>query len=665
MYFIIPENALCNRLHLISMFYFYFVTLIGDENYYICYRTNLSMMMQMRNMFLLLILFMIGVLDMDAATITISRIDPAYWYVGMKQTELQLMVYGPDIRRTDVKVDDPLVTLKEIVRLDSPNYLLVYLNVPTYAPSGKVKLIFTFGKKKLVKYYELKQRNISPDKRIGFDSSDVLYMLMPDRFANGDSTNDQIKGMLPYKVNREDPNARHGGDLAGIEKHLNYFADLGVTALWFTPVLENDMEGGSYHGYATTDYYKIDPRLGSNEEYRKLVDEAHADGLKVVMDMIFNHCGSEHPWIKDMPSKDWFNHPDYKKHFVQTSYRLTPIVDPYASKYDKDLTTDGWFVQSMPDLNQTNPHVMRYLIQNSKFWIEYAGIDGIRMDTYPYADYDAMASWMKEINDEYPNFNVVGETWVTQPAYTAYWQKDSKLSAPRNSNLKTVMDFSFWDKMNQAKHEETDTDHGLGRIYNNFVYDYLYKDPLHVMAFFENHDTDRFLGNSQDFAILKQAYVLLLTMPRIPQLYYGTEVMMNGVKNISDGYVRKDFPGGWQSDKRSAFTYQGRTKVQNDMYNFVKNILHWRQGNKLISKGSMIHFAPQNGIYVYQRAFKGKRVLVILNGTSQNREMNLTNYQEVLKDCLVGHDIIGGEQVDLAKNISLLPRQSMILDLDK
>lgn len=599
------------------------------------------------------------------AGINVNKIDPPFWYAGMQNPELQLMVYGEGIGSADVSADYPGVSLSSTVKLESNNYLLVYLHLDKDVKPGKIKLTFTEGKKKLVKEYELKKRSKKGEERIGFDMSDVLYLIMPDRFANGNPDNDQVKGMRPNAVDRQDPNARHGGDLAGIEKHLDYFNDLGVTALWFTPVLENDVDGSSYHGYATTDYYKVDSRLGTNEEYKNLIDEAHAKDIKIVMDMIFNHCAVEHQWITDMPSKDWFNNPDFKNKYVQTSYKLTPHVDPYASDKDFSEMAEGWFVPSMPDLNQKNPHVLRYLIQNSFWWIEYAGIDGIRMDTHPYADYDAMSQWLKELNAEYPNFNVVGETWVTEPAYTAYWQKDSKLSAPKNSNLKSVMDFSFYDKINQAKNEETDGFwQGLNRIYNNFVYDYLYPNPSSVFAFIENHDTNRFLENGEDIAKLKQAITLLLTTRRIPQLYYGTEVMMNGTKDKSDGYVRKDFPGGWEGDAQNAFTTEGRTPIQNEAYNYFKNLLHWRKGNEVIAKGDMKHFMPFNGTYVYSRSYDGKTVLVILNGTSKTQELPVARYAEVIQDHKQGKDIIDGSTIDFTQEtVKLAPYQSMVIEL--
>ena len=611
------------------------------------------------------------------AAVKVDRIDPTDWYVGMKDPSLQLMVYGEGIGSADVTTDYAGVKVDSIVRLDSPNYLLVYLNLDGAQP-GEMTLQFKNGKQAKKVKYTLKARDKRGEERMGFTNADVLYMLMPDRFADGDPKNNDIKGMQPYKTDRTQPSLRHGGDLEGIRRHLDYFKDLGVTALWFTPVLENnspDSNGNStYHGYATTDYYRVDPRFGTNAEYRKLCDEAHANGLKVVMDMIFNHCGFEHPWLSDIPSKDWLNTPEWLEarkdktkpevndKYLQTSYKLTPIVDPYASDVDKKETVEGWFVPTMPDLNQKNPHVMKYLIQNSIWWIETVGIDGIRMDTYPYADADAMAQWMKTLNEEYPNFNVVGETWVTEPPYTAAWQKDSKI-AKTNSNLKTVMDFSFYDKVNQAKREDTDGFlTGMNRVYNNFVYDYLYPNPSSVMAFIENHDTDRFLGNAKDTTALKQALAILLTVNRIPQLYYGTEVLMNGTKEVTDGNVRKDFPGGFPGDTHNAFTAEGRTRAENAMFTWLSRLLHWRQGNDVVTKGRQTQFIPYNGVYVIARQYGGKTVMTIINGTKKASKLAVKRYAEVIGDATAATDVITGKSVSLAGDVDLQPRETLILE---
>ena len=610
----------------------------------------------------------------------IDRIEPTNWFVGLKNSSVQLMVYGKGIRDVaDVTTDYPGVIIDSLVRLDSPNYLLVYMNVRNAQP-GTMTLQFKTQKKKFKIPYLLKQREMSGEKRMGFTNADVLYMLMPDRFAQGANHPKQIKGMRQYVEDRSQPSLRHGGDLNGIREHLDYFKELGVTALWFTPVLENDSpdnENGfsTYHGYATTNYYRVDPRFGSNEDYRRLIDEAHAKGLKIVMDMIFNHSGFEHPWTQDMPTKDWLNLPDWLKEskgssdptgtqFLQTSYKLTPVKDPYASKIDLKETVEGWFVPTMPDLNQKNEHVMTYLIQNSIWWIETIGIDGIRMDTYPYADAKGMARWMKTLDDEYPNFNVVGETWVTEPAYTASWQKDSRLSSD-NSYLKTVMDFAFFDRLSMAKNEDTDDWwHGMNRLYNSFCYDYLYQNPSSVMAFIENHDTDRFLGNGKDTVALKQALALLLTVKRIPQLYYGTEVLMNGTKEVTDGNVRKDFPGGFPSDTHNAFTAEGRTQEENAMFNWLSRLLHWRQGNETIIKGSMTQFIPYKGVYVIARQHRGHTVLTIINGKKQSGTLEVARYQEVIGKNKEGKDVITGQKINLSQNVTLSPRQTLIVELN-
>ena len=645
----------------------------------------------MRRFLLVTAILMANVLTMNAAKqkVTVDRIDPTDWYVGMKNPSLQLMVYGKNIASVEeVTTDYPGAVIDSVVRLDSPNYLLVYLNLRK-AQAGTMTLQFkvqssltkvkaTSSMTKFKVNYTLKQREMAGSKRMGFTNADVLYMLMPDRFAQGAGHNPQVKGMRTYKEDRTQPSLRHGGDLNGIREHLDYFNELGVTALWLTPVLENDSpddERGfsTYHGYATTDYYRVDPRFGTNDDYRRLCDEAHAKGLKVVMDMIFNHSGFEHPWTHDMPSKDWLNLPEWLVEsngtskaegtsFLQTSYKLTPVIDPYASKVDLKETTEGWFVPTMPDLNQHNPHLMRYLIQNSKWWIETVGIDGIRMDTYPYAYADAMAQWMKELDEEYPNFNTVGETWVTEPAYTAAWQKDSKL-AKSNSYLKTVMDFSFYDKLNQAKHEETDPwFSGLNRLYNSFVYDYLYPNPKSVMAFIDNHDTDRFLGNGKDSLALKQALALLLTVQRIPQLYYGTEIMMNGTKEVTDGNVRKDFPGGFPGDDHNAFTREGRTKAEQQMFTWLSRLLHWRRGNEVITKGRQTQFIPSGGVYVVARQYQGKTALTVLNGTGKPATLEVKRYQEVIGSATRAKDIPTGRYYDLSQNLTLKPRQSLVLE---
>ncbi len=538
----------------------------------------------------------------------------------------------------------------------------MYLDLSN-AVAGKTDLLFSIGKEKKKVSYELKSRATDSSLRGGFSSSDVLYLLMPDRFANGNPANDNLKlKSATVQVNRNDPNSRHGGDISGVTQHLDYLADLGITTLWLTPVQENDMPGGSYHGYAITDFYNIDPRFGTNEEYRNMVDAAHGKGLKVVMDMVFNHCGSGHVWRKDPPCKDWFN---FQDKYTQTNHAKGVSYDLYASEYDKKLMHDGWFVEVMPDLNQRNPHLARYLIQNSIWWTEFAGLDGIRQDTYPYSDARMMSQWCSEVFAEYPHYNIVGEAWYDYTGATAFWQADSPLNKTGNSHLKTVMDFPFMLASHNAFHQETDWGNGLSRIYELLALDFLYANPNNVLVFLENHDTDRFLREMpQDLSALKQAYTYLLTTRGIPQLYYGTELLMTGLKKESDGFVRRDIPGGWPGDKLNYFTPDGRFSLQNEAFNFIKKILNWRKNNEVIAKGTLRHFAPRNGAYIYLREYMGKKVLVILNGKNAVNKIAMDQYAEVIGKSVSGKDVISGRDISLVGELNLTSRESLILELE-
>lgn len=583
--------------------------------------------------------------------------EPAFWWSGMKNPELQLMVYGENIASFRPSVSYPGVKLKSSVALESPNYLLVYLDVENAQP-GSFDITFTKDKKQIKMPYELKARKKDACKIKGFDSSDVLYLIMPDRFANGDPTNDNLVMKTAYKTDRNDPSARHGGDLAGIEKHLDYIEDLGVTAIWLNPVLENDMQGGSYHGYATTNYYRVDPRFGTNEDYVRLIDKTHAKGMRVVMDMIFNHCGSDHIWMKDVPSKDWFNNLDK---YVETSHVKEVYFDPYASEYDTRRMVDGWFVPSMPDLNQRNPHVATYLIQNSIWWIEYSGVDGIRQDTYPYADYKMMVDWCNAIYREYPDYNIVGEAWMNQTMGTAFWQKDSKLNERGNTMLKSVMDFRLMGLSHSAFFGDAG---GMQALYEHLAYDYAYADIYNVLRFLDNHDTDRFLpAMPEKLDAFKQGIAFMLTIPGIPQFYYGTELLMNGTKQKGDGYIRLDVPGGWPGDAVNQFEASGRTDIQNEAWNYMQKLLKWRKGNEVIAKGKMKHFVPQNGVYVYARNLNGKQVVVIMNGNAKESVLPLDRYDEILKGYTSGKDVITGKVVSLQKELTLGAKDVLVLEL--
>lgn len=594
----------------------------------------------------------------------INSVEPPYWWTGMANDTLQIMLSGPRIGLTETSMKPyEGVSLIESVRLDSPNYLLLYLTVSDTAKPGVLDFTFSDGKKKAALRYELKERSKAV-KAQGFDASDVLYLIMPDRFARAGATTDaEASRGLEYavEVDRADLNARHGGNIAGMKQHLGYIDSLGVTAIWVNPVLENDMPGGSYHGYATTDYYRIDPRFGTNGQWRDFVGKAHDRGIKVVMDMIFNHSGSNHRWMKDMPSRDWYNFPDSA---VTTNFRLSTLHDPYVSDYDKKRTVDGWFVTAMPDLNQRNPHLRRYLSQNSIWWIEDSGIDGIRMDTYPYADERAMASWIDDVMAEYPGFNIVGECWYGNEGGEAYWQRGSKVNPNGDPRLPTVMDFVLSIKARDAFKGQTDRLEGLNTIYDHLALDYLFPDPTHILTFLDNHDTDRFLlEEPDDLGWWKQAITFLLTSRGIPQIYYGTELLMNGTRAAGgDGNVRRDMPGGFPGDKTDAFTAAGRTDKQNEAFDFIQKLLQWRRGNEPIARGSLKHFMPENGLYVYQRRSGDKEVTVILNGNDSPVTTTMERTLEILPYGSQRRDMLTGETVTISPEMTFSPRQILILE---
>lgn len=612
-------------------------------------------------------IFAVTALPAVAANFAVKDIDPPHWWTGMRDNTLQLQIHGDNVRDAVPEIDYPGVTIDSVARLDgSPNWQYIYLSIAPGTLSGKMEIKWKEGKKSIRKTYELRARKPMKGAQ-GFSSADVLYMVMPDRFADGNPENNIDRTMNnPVGADRTNLNVRHGGDLKGIMDHVDYIDSLGVTALWLNPVLENDMPGGSYHGYATTDYYRVDPRLGTNEEYAVLIDTLHNRGIKTVMDMIFNHSGSGHPWFLDPPAKDWFN---YQDGYRQTNYRLSTITDPYATDYDRSLTVDGWFVKEMPDLNQKNPHLMKYLTQNSIWWIEESGIDGIRMDTYPYADRAEMGKWIAVVEREYPDFNIVGECWFADPAGEAYWQRGSRLADKEtDTNLPVVMDFALMIKNRDMApfRQQTDPWNGLNTIYDHLALDYIYPDPLNVLRFLDNHDTERFILEEPDsLDAWKQAVAMILTIPGIPQLYYGTELLMAGDRKPGDGNVRRDMPGGFPGDRVNVFTDGGRTPKQREAYDFISRLLQWRKGSKAIANGKMTHFMPTNGVYLYQRmAPGGDEAIVVMNGTDSELPTDMERYTEIIPVGKKFTDILTGETivpVPESKSYTFKPRELRVL----
>jgi glycosidase len=591
-----------------------------------------------------------------AKAISITRVEPSNWWVDMKNKELQLMVYGPNIAKSKLAINYPGITIKEVALTENPNYLFVYIHIASGTKPGTVPLRFSNGSEKFVYDYPLLARTDKTGAE-GFNASDVLYLITPDRFANGNPGNDDLDGV---KVNRQNPNARHGGDLAGISSRLDYLKDLGITTVWLNPIQENKMPGGSYHGYAITDFYKMDPRFGSNEEFRDLTKAAHAKGLKMVMDMVFNHCGSSHWWMNDLPTKDWISNGGK---YLQTNHATVSVMDIHASKTERETFLNGWFSRGMPDLNQRNRHLATYLIQNSIWWIEYARIDGIRQDTYSYMDFNFLQRWCKAVDDEYPNFNIVGETWYNKTTSSAWWQQKSKLNA-KNTGLKTAMDFSLTFAMQNDAFSGT-TDNGyLNNIFEDIAQDFVYPDPYHILIFLDNHDMSRFnRAEDTDLKRYKQGLAFLLTTRGIPQIYYGTEILMTGTKQEGDGKLRKDFPGGWPGDTVNQFSKGGRSDMQNEAWDYMQKLLQWRKTSIAVTQGTMIHYAPHNGIYVYGRIKDNHTVMVILNSALTDQSLKLDRFSDIIGKYTTGKDVITSATFPLNDTIIIPEKGQLILEL--
>jgi glycosidase len=582
----------------------------------------------------------------------------------MHNPELQLMISGKNIAGASVKVDYESAKLKAVSSLESPNYLFIDLEILPGAKPGTFPIELVKAGETITSFdYELKKRETGSSSRTGFNNSDVIYLLMPDRFANGDPANDVIPGMRESVVDRSDRTGRHGGDLKGIRDHLDYLAGMGFTALWMNPILENDMEQVSYHGYSTTDFYKVDPRYGSNEEFQELSTLAGEKGIRMIMDMIFNHIGLYHWWMEDLPSADWINnYPDY----VRTNHRRTVNQDPYASEYDRKLMVDGWFVPTMPDLNLHNRYLVNYLIQNSIWWIEYAHLAGIRMDTYTYPAKEAMAEWNRRVLAEYPNFNIVGEEWSTDPGLVSYWQRGKVNSDWYQGDLPSLFDFPLQAALKESLLAEEGWDSGWLKLYETLASDYLYPDPYNLVIFPDNHDMSRFyMQLGMDAGLYKLGIIYILTTRGIPQFLYGSEILMTHTESDHHGDIRKDFPGGWKGDAVNGFTGEGLGVQEKAMQEFFRELLNWRKANPLIHSGRMVHFAPLNGIYVYGRYNDEKSVLVVLNKSSEKEAFPVNRLAEFTSDFTYGTDVITGIRIELNGEIQVPAKTGYIIELRK
>ncbi|WP_297797383.1 glycoside hydrolase family 13 protein [uncultured Eudoraea sp.] len=605
-------------------------------------------------------------LTITCSTTQINRVEPPNWWLGFKNSSLQLMVYGREIGVTTPSITYAGVSLDSFHRGDSPNYIFLDLKISENASPGIMEIQFTRGKGKAISYsYPLHERERSSEEFHGFDSSDAIYLVTPDRFSQGSPKIENVNGLLDIEIDRKNDYARHGGDIRGIINHLDYIAQMGFTALWPTPLLTNNMAESSYHGYAMTDFYEVDPRFGTLEDYVLLSDKASEYGIKLLMDQVANHCGLNHWWMSDLPFTDWINYQsEYQEgsDALVTNHRRTVNQDLYASKVDKDLMNNGWFVPSMPDLNQNNPFMANYIIQNSIWWIETLKLGGIRQDSYSYPDKEFMSRWAGSIMDEYPNFNIVGEEWTYNPLLVRYWQQGIINSDGYESNLKTTMDFPLQRRLIEAINEDEHGDSGLVKIYEGLANDFAYYDPSSILYFGDNHDMDRLYTQLyEDFEKMKMALAFIGLVPRIPQIYYGTEILLSNRDKPGDhGRIRSDFPGGWEGDEVNAFNGEGLSTEQKEMQEFTRKLLNYRKGSTAIHEGKTIHFVPEDGVYVLFRQLKDETIMLILNKNDLPYALDLKRFNEMkligntFKNILTSEEVIFNSQLHLENNRVLL-----------
>ena len=606
------------------------------------------------------------------STSQIDKVHPPNWWIGHKNPNLQLLIKAEKINDYKVNINYPGVKITNIHNADSPNYIFLDLEISDKAKEGSFIITFTKENKTLSYIYKLRKKRSLEDQSNGFDSSDAIYLITPDRFANGNYENDIIDFLKERKIDRANNYARHGGDLKGIFENISYIKNMGFTSLWLNPVLINDMKEGSYHGYATTDYYSVDPRFGSMKEYIELSLELKKNNIKLIKDIIVNHCGLYHWWMDDLPFKDWLNFQEnylksndktIEKNTVYSNHRRTTIQDIYASKSDYRGMLDGWFVPTMPDLNQKNKFLANYLIQNSLWWIETLNLSGIRQDTYPYAEKEFLSEWAGRIMSEYPKFNIVGEEWSYNPIRIAYWQDGNNNKDGYKSNLKSTMDFAMQKAIQEGILEEEAWNTGLIKIYENLANDFYYSNPESLLIFNDNHDMSRIHTQmKKDITKTKMAIGLMLVLPRIPQLLYGTEILMEDSSNPGDhGLIRSDFPGGWDNDKINAFSKQNLTDDQIEMQEYLKVLLNFRKKSKAIHIGNTIHFAPKNGVYLLQRRYNDEIVIFIINKNKNDVRLSNDRFSELNLNNIVFSDIHSGKKFSFSKTLKLKSNSSYIL----
>jgi len=588
----------------------------------------------------------------------IEHLEPPFWWTGMESEKLQLMVHGRNISFLQPQIEYEGVEILRVNRMENNNYMFIDLSLKD-AVTGSFDIQFIrLGKVEAEYRYVLHERDSNSKNRKGFDPGDVIYLITPDRYANGDKKNDDVSG-LKEKSRRKDKDGRHGGDIKGIIDRLDYLEQMGFTQLWLNPVLENNQSTYSYHGYSTTDYYNIDSRFGNNKLYLELSEKARERGIGIIKDLILNHIGSGHWWMDDLPSEDWINNGGK---FIGTNHIHESVHDPHLTKSEKNLFTDGWFVKSMPDLNQRNELLETYLIQASIWWIEYANLSGFRVDTYPYVDKDFLSTWSMRLATEYPNFNFVGEEWSSNSTMVSYWQKDSKRHDDYVSFIPSMMDFPLQNALIKGLLEKDTWDSGIGNIFRVLANDFQYGNPYNLVVFAGNHDMTRIYSLlNERMDLYKMAMSIICTIRGIPQIYYGTEIAM--ASTADHGELRKDFPGGWPNDDKNAFTGHGLNERELDAQNYLKKLLNWRKNNLAIAKGDLIHYPVQDGIYIYFRRYENDMVMVIINNNDRAKTVYPDHFNETIKGRTKGVNIINDRLHYLSREINIPGKSTLVLEI--
>lgn len=604
---------------------------------------------------LLLLCFSASALFAQKNQALIPRVDPPNWWVNMNYNRVELLFHGENIQQWELSLEAEGTRITGITPMQNKNYLIAEIEISPEQQPEDIRFIFSQKKKKSEVLFPILERGESYPR--GIDANDLMYLIFPDRFANGDPSNDALPGMLQSSADRNDGYARHGGDIQGIIDHLDYLDELGIKSLWINPLVENNQPSESYHGYAVTDNYKIDPRFGSNELYRELNRKCHQRGIQVVADIVYNHWGSEHYLYKEMPDSNWFHlYPTYTK----TTYRAEVLLDPYASQYDKHLMSNGWFDRHMPDLNQYDEHLTRYLIQNSLWWIEYAGIDAFRIDTYAYPAQKFMKYLSEAIYTEYPDFTMFGETWVQGSPVQAFFSGGSELNPFLASSHHSVTDFQLYYAITKGFTEPFGWEEGFRRIQMTLSHDILYSNPNELVTFLDNHDLSRFYSMvGEDFALYKMGIAMLYTLRGIPCIYYGTEILMKNYCD-PDTKVREDFPGGWKGDAQNKFTAAGRSAQENEAFNYLKTLGQWRKANPWLGKSKLTQFVPENNTYVYFRHDEGHTLMCVYNGNDEEVKLPLARFAECIQNKPSGLDIIQRQRMTIGEEM-LLPAKSVQL----